>query len=191
MHNNKSTPAIPTPEEEPTLASMTRSERRRARHKAEAAAREALQENHQHLGWVSRGLAWVHRGFPRGVPVNKTPAMAYVLRRRLDDHDVAVILDMLRRVQGEKPINQAQVEGVIKAVTEQIPDKEDVLRIYSALVDTGFDVDTFDADNSRTAQLARIELRLAELKEEKKRLKEWRAQLEGGKKKKKRRKHKD
>lgn len=169
-----SSDALPTPSD---LIITDPAEVERERLAAEAAAREALRAEERHAGWLVRVLAWVHKGFPRGVPVNKTPALAYVLRRRLDDNDIAVVLSMLRAQCVGEPVNQAQVEGTLTAVMEQEPDEQDVVRVYEALLDAGFPVETFDTDDSVAAQIQRIDCRLAALEEEKTRLLGWREKL--------------
>ena len=82
--------------------------------------------------WVSSIVAFVRAGYPAGMPTTGYAPLAALMRRRTSDDEIAAIASQLV-MQGQRPINTADVGVAITRFTDAMPSQDDIARVQRRL----------------------------------------------------------
>lgn len=77
-------------------------------------------------------IGWLRAGYPNGVPATDYVALLALLSRRLTDDEVRRVADELVE-SGDLPVQKADIEQTITALTHGVPSETDVNRVADRL----------------------------------------------------------
>jgi hypothetical protein len=77
-------------------------------------------------------VGWLREGYPQGVPAQDYVPLVALLRRRLTDDEVAVIVQELA-VAGQVPVDSVDIGASITKVTDALPSEDDINRVRQHL----------------------------------------------------------
>ncbi|MGE2832811.1 DUF3349 domain-containing protein [Mycobacterium sp. SMC-4] len=91
--------------------------------------------------FLARVAAWIVAGYPEGVPgPDRVPLLA-LLRRRLTDDEIGIVVaDLSRRARGTD-VDATDIGSVIRSVTADQPTAEDIERVRERLAVQGWPLD--------------------------------------------------
>lgn len=91
----------------------------------------------QRTGFLQKIVGWLRAGYPEGVPDGDYVALFGVLRRRLTDEDIEVIVDELTADRPDT-ISRQEIHDLIWEHAMQEPKKKDVARVSARLAAGGW-----------------------------------------------------
>lgn len=86
---------------------------------------------------VARVLAYIHAGYPEGVPPTDYYPLLAILRHRLTEEEVALIAAQLAPSDHSR-VETGEIRLAITELTDQVPSAEDLARVRSRLETTGW-----------------------------------------------------
>ncbi|MGE2733737.1 DUF3349 domain-containing protein [Mycolicibacterium vaccae] len=91
--------------------------------------------------FLARIVAWIVAGYPEGVPgPDRVPLLA-LLRRRLTDDEVQIVVADLARRAPSTGIGTADIGAVISTITDEEPTAEEIQRVRDRLAAQGWPLD--------------------------------------------------
>jgi hypothetical protein len=90
---------------------------------------------------VAKVLAFIHAGYPEGVPPTDYYPLLALLRHRLTEEEVAVIAAALRPSDGSR-VDTGVIRLAVTELTDEAPSAEDLARVRRVLESTGWTADS-------------------------------------------------
>jgi hypothetical protein len=88
--------------------------------------------------FLTKIMAWLHAGYPEGVPgPDQVPLLALLARRLSNDEVKAVARDLIAR--GE--FDHIDIGVLITQITDELPRQEDIERVRERLAAKGWPLD--------------------------------------------------
>ncbi|BBY28007.1 DUF3349 domain-containing protein [Mycolicibacterium sediminis] len=88
--------------------------------------------------FLSKIVAWLHAGYPEGVPgADRVPLLALLNRQLTQDEVTAVSQELIKR----REFDHVDIGVLITGVTDELPREEDVERVRSHLAERGWPLD--------------------------------------------------
>ena len=81
---------------------------------------------------VGRVVAFVHAGYPEGVPETDCFPLLALLRRRISDDEVAAVATRLA-ARGEMTMDATDIGVAITRITDELPSPADLDRVREAV----------------------------------------------------------
>lgn len=94
---------------------------------------------------VAMIVAFVRRGYPRGVPQTDYIPLLALLRRRLSDDEVTAVVSQLVARDDELNVEIADIGAAITRITDELPSPADLDRVERRLDEIGWPI--IDPDN--------------------------------------------
>lgn len=88
-------------------------------------------------GILQRVIGWLRAGYPEGVPAGDYVALLGVLRRKLTEEDIEVIVTELTSGRPE-PVTPEEIRDLIRSHALQEPSRKDVARVSARLAAGGW-----------------------------------------------------
>ncbi|WP_019971854.1 DUF3349 domain-containing protein [Mycobacterium sp. 141] len=90
-------------------------------------------------GVVDNVLAWLHEGYPEGVPPKDYfPLLALLKRALTEDEIIKAAQAILRSNDGDDPVTEAEIRSAIQQVTEKEPNPEEIHQVAARLASVGW-----------------------------------------------------
>jgi uncharacterized protein (DUF2267 family) len=84
-------------------------------------------------------LAWLHQGYPDGVPPKDYFALLALLKRSLDEDEVIqAVQSILRGGDGDTPVTADEIHAAIHQVIEKEPNPEEMHQVAARLASVGW-----------------------------------------------------
>lgn len=96
---------------------------------------------------LARILTWLREGYPQGVPDTDYVPLLALLRRRLTDAEVKKIAKALRKAD-VSPAGAGDIGVAITRLTNEMPSREDMVRVRDRLTKKGWPVEFPDPDDT-------------------------------------------
>lgn len=94
---------------------------------------------------VATIVAFVRRGYPRGVPQTDYIPLLALLRRRLSDDEVTAVVTQLVARDDELNVEISDIGAAITRITDELPSPADLDRVERRLDEIGWPI--IDPDN--------------------------------------------
>lgn len=94
---------------------------------------------------VATIVAFVRRGYPRGVPQTDYIPLLALLRRRLSDDEVTAVVTQLVARDDELNVEIADIGAAITRITDELPSPVELDRVERRLDEIGWPI--IDPDN--------------------------------------------
>ena len=95
--------------------------------------------------FLARIVAWIHAGYPEGVPgADRVPLLALLRRRLTDDEVKAVVAALLEQAESEGRVNEIDMVDIgvqITQIIDDLPSADDVERVRERLAAQGWPLD--------------------------------------------------
>ncbi len=91
---------------------------------------------------VQRALAWLHAGYPEGVPTTDYVPILALLRRRLDEDEVRQVADALIAGDAEQDgiVSTVDAKVLMTKVLGELPTDDDLRRVEERLAEVGWNM---------------------------------------------------
>ncbi|MCV7345312.1 DUF3349 domain-containing protein [Mycolicibacterium rhodesiae] len=84
-------------------------------------------------------LAWLHKGYPEGVPpTDYYPLLALLKRSLSEDEVVQAAQSVLRSADLDAPVTEEQVRDAVRMVIEKEPNPEELNQVAARLASVGW-----------------------------------------------------
>jgi hypothetical protein len=88
-------------------------------------------------------LAWLHKGYPEGVPPKDYYPLLALLKRSLsDDEVVQAAQSILRQADFDTPVTDAQIRDAVRDVIEKDPNPEELNQVAGRLAAVGWPLES-------------------------------------------------
>jgi hypothetical protein len=94
-----------------------------------------MTENHSVMDNV---LAWLHDGYPEGVPPKDYFALLALLKRSLTEDQVVKAAQTVLKGTDSDSVTDREIRGAIQQVTEKEPNPEEIHQVASRLASVGW-----------------------------------------------------
>jgi hypothetical protein len=94
-----------------------------------------MTENH---GVMDNVLAWLHDGYPEGVPPKDYFALLALLKRSLTEDEVVKAAQTVLRGSESDSVTDAEIREAIQQVTEKEPNPEEIHQVAARLASVGW-----------------------------------------------------
>lgn len=97
------------------------------------------QSQGQSQGFVDNVVGWLHDGYPQGVPPKDYfPLLALLMRSLTEDEVIKAARTILREVDIDSPVTEAQIRKAIHEVIEKEPNPEEIHQVAARLASVGW-----------------------------------------------------
>lgn len=93
-------------------------------------------------GLMDNVLAWLHEGYPDGVPPKDYFPLLALLKRSLTEDEVISAAQSILRSTDADTVTEAQIRGAVQAVIEKEPNPEEIHQVASRLASVGWPLAT-------------------------------------------------
>lgn len=93
-------------------------------------------------GLMDNVLAWLHEGYPDGVPPKDYFPLLALLKRSLTEDEVISAAQSILRSTDADTVTEAQIRGAVHAVIEKEPNPEEIHQVASRLASVGWPLAT-------------------------------------------------
>jgi hypothetical protein len=88
-------------------------------------------------------LAWLHKGYPEGVPPKDYYPLLALLKRSLsDDEVVRAAQSILRQADFDTPVTDEQIRDAVRDVIEKDPNPEELHQVAGRLAAVGWPLES-------------------------------------------------
>ena len=94
-----------------------------------------MTENHTVLENV---LAWLHDGYPEGVPPKDYFPLLALLKRSLSEHEVVQAAQTVLKGSDSETVTDDEIRKAIEEVTAKEPNPEEIQQVASRLASVGW-----------------------------------------------------
>ncbi|MFN3003123.1 DUF3349 domain-containing protein [Mycolicibacterium wolinskyi] len=93
--------------------------------------------------YMDNVLAWLHKGYPEGVPPKDYFALLALLKRSLSEDDVVQAAQaILRSNDGDTPVTDGEIRDAVHKIIEKEPNPEEIHQVASRLASVGWPLAT-------------------------------------------------
>ena len=90
-------------------------------------------------GFIDSVLAWLHAGYPDGVPPKDYFPLLALLKRSLTEEQVMTVAsNILRKRESDGPVTDKQIEDAIREVTEKDANPDELNQEAARLASVGW-----------------------------------------------------
>ena len=83
-------------------------------------------------------LAWLHQGYPEGVPPKDYFALLALLKRSLTEEEVVTAAQSVLKKSDSDTVTEDEIRQAIHAVIEKEPNPEEIHQVASRLASVGW-----------------------------------------------------
>ncbi|MGO4442028.1 DUF3349 domain-containing protein [Mycobacterium sp. 2YAF39] len=83
-------------------------------------------------------LAWLHQGYPEGVPPKDYFALLALLKRSLSEEEVVRAAQTVLKGIDSDTVSEQEIRAAIHAITEAEPNPEEIHQVASRLASVGW-----------------------------------------------------
>jgi ribonuclease I len=83
-------------------------------------------------------LAWLHKGYPEGVPQKDYFALLALLKRSLTEEEVVKAAQSILRSADSDTVTEDEIRAAVKAVIEKEPNPDEIHQVASRLASVGW-----------------------------------------------------
>lgn len=83
-------------------------------------------------------LAWLHRGYPEGVPPKDYFALLALLKRSLTEEEVVKAAQAVVKDSSSKTVSEQEIRAAIQTITDQEPNPEEIHQVAARLASVGW-----------------------------------------------------
>ncbi len=92
----------------------------------------------ENRGVMDNVLAWLHDGYPEGVPPKDYFALLALLKRSLTEEQVIKAAQTVLKGTDSDTVSDAEIRAAIHQVTEQEPNPEEIQQVAARLASVGW-----------------------------------------------------
>jgi hypothetical protein len=93
-------------------------------------------------GLMDNVLAWLHEGYPEGVPQKDYFPLLALLKRSLTEDEVISAAQSILRSTDADTVTEAEIRRAVHAVIEKEPNPEEIHQVASRLASVGWPLAT-------------------------------------------------
>ncbi|MET4430935.1 MULTISPECIES: DUF3349 domain-containing protein [unclassified Mycolicibacterium] len=93
-------------------------------------------------GLMDNVLAWLHEGYPEGVPQKDYFPLLALLKRSLTEDEVISAAQSILRSTDADTVTEAEIRTAVHAVIEKEPNPEEIHQVASRLASVGWPLAT-------------------------------------------------
>jgi hypothetical protein len=90
------------------------------------------------LGLMDNVLAWLHEGYPEGVPPRDYFPLLALLKRSLTEDEVIRAAQSILRSTDADTVTEAQIRSAVQGVIAKEPNPEEIHQVASRLASVGW-----------------------------------------------------
>ncbi|MEV3901859.1 MULTISPECIES: DUF3349 domain-containing protein [unclassified Mycobacterium] len=92
----------------------------------------------ENQGVLDNVLAWLHDGYPQGVPQKDYFPLLALLKRSLSEDEVVKAAQSVLRSTESDSVTEAQIRTAVQAVIDKEPNPEEIHQVASRLASVGW-----------------------------------------------------
>ncbi len=87
-------------------------------------------------------LAWLHRGYPEGVPPKDYFALLALLKRSLTEEEVVKTAQAVLKSSNSDTVSEQEIRAAIHTITHEEPNPEEIHQVAARLASVGWPLAT-------------------------------------------------
>ncbi len=92
----------------------------------------------ENQGILDNVLAWLHQGYPEGVPQKDYFALLALLTRSLSEEEVVKAAQTVLKGTDSDTVNEQEIRAAIHTITDQEPNPEEIHQVAARLASVGW-----------------------------------------------------
>jgi uncharacterized protein (DUF2267 family) len=92
----------------------------------------------ENQGVLDSVLAWLHDGYPQGVPQKDYFPLLALLKRTLSEDEVVKAAQSVLRSTESDSVTEAEIRAAVQAVIDKEPNPEEIHQVASRLASVGW-----------------------------------------------------
>jgi ribonuclease I len=83
-------------------------------------------------------LAWLHQGYPDGVPPKDYFALLALLKRSLTEEEVVKAAQAVLKGTDSDTVSEQEIRAAIRTITDEEPNSEEICQVAARLASVGW-----------------------------------------------------
>lgn len=92
----------------------------------------------QNTGFMDNVLAWLHEGYPEGVPPKDYFALLALLKRSLSEDEVIKAVQSILRSGNDAPVTEEEIREAVGQVIAKEPNSDELNQVAARLASVGW-----------------------------------------------------